>query len=465
MLTFQSIMFVLLGFLCAVLLGFIVAPAFWARAVRLTTERLRATLPLTEAEIRAERDRLRAENAIRVHQLTSRIERARLSDARQRVEIERRDASISSLERRVNAAEAELEASQNACRVLEDNLHERVPEIEQRLIEAGKLLAERDAEINALRNDSATSLRALEEAMQINVQQRAEVELLQSAAAGRRSNAQSARTTGESEEALRAELDRLQVRTREQAALIKRLEGGGRVAPSPADEPDSGAESARLKATLDEQAAAIAGLQAELAVFEREAAGKGPAAHDSRTALEARIAAHERELEARSLTIAKLRKELAEANERIAKQASYYTDELRRLGASPPPAELSGPPHTAPSSAPAASGERIALKSAKGGLGALLDDMEKPRDEPAGVEAEGTSGWPRPADAGEAASLPGNGKSAAPSGNGRSNGASEAGQKAETPKVSLSGQAEGDDDHGSIPRRKLMERIAGLAKR
>ena len=111
-------MFVSLGFLCALLLGFVVAPAFWSRAVRLTTERMRASLPLTEQEIKADRDRLRAESAIRVHQLTAKIEQARLYDARQKVEINRRDGTISSLERRLQLIETEREGSENARRVL-----------------------------------------------------------------------------------------------------------------------------------------------------------------------------------------------------------------------------------------------------------------------------------------------------------------------------------------------------------
>src|SRR6056297_3195624 len=143
-------MFVSLGFLCALLLGFVVAPAFWARAVRLTTERIRTSLPLTEQEISAERDRLRAENAIRVHQLTARIEQARLYDARQKVEINRRDGMISTLERRLVEIESEREGGENARRVLEATISERLPEIEHRLMEARQLLAKRDSEMSAL---------------------------------------------------------------------------------------------------------------------------------------------------------------------------------------------------------------------------------------------------------------------------------------------------------------------------
>ena len=184
MFTFQSIMYVSLGFLCALLLGFVVAPAFWARAVRLTTDRLRASLPLTEQEISADRDRLRAENAIRVHQLTAKIEQARLYDARQKVEINRRDGTINALQRRLQQIETEREGSENARRVLEATITQRVPEIEARLMEARQLLAKRDAEMKALQSDTGRTFRALDDAMQVNAQQRSEIDRLKASLAG-----------------------------------------------------------------------------------------------------------------------------------------------------------------------------------------------------------------------------------------------------------------------------------------
>ena len=222
--TFQSIMFVSLGFLCAVLLGFVIAPAFWKRAVRLTTDRIRASLPLTEAEISAERDKLRAENAIRVHQLTSIIEQGRLSDARQRVEINRRDGTINALERRLTAFESEVKGSENARRVLEATITQRIPEIESRLIEARQLLAKRDSEMKSLQADTAKTYRALDEAMQMNAQQRAEIDRLKMSLAGQGVRLQNSSTGAETDTALRAEIEKLRARSREQAAQLAKLQ-------------------------------------------------------------------------------------------------------------------------------------------------------------------------------------------------------------------------------------------------
>ena len=69
MISIQSAMLVALGFLAASLLALFVAPAFWSRAVRLTTLRIKNTMPLSEIEIRADKDRVRAEFAVKVHHL------------------------------------------------------------------------------------------------------------------------------------------------------------------------------------------------------------------------------------------------------------------------------------------------------------------------------------------------------------------------------------------------------------
>jgi hypothetical protein len=366
--TFQSIMFVSLGFLCALLLGFVVAPAFWARAVRLTTERMRASLPLTEMEISAERDRLRAENAIRVHQLSARLEQARLSQARQKVEINRRDATVSSLQRRLQAIETEREGSENARRVLEATITQRIPEVEGRLVEARQLLAKRDAEMTTMQGDTGRTYRALDEAMQVNAQQRAEIDRLKMTVVGHGGRTQSA--GAETETALRAELGVLQARSRDQAALIVRLQSdaaaqaaGGtandaRANGSSADESrgksqaipfksvsDGAPEAERnamprhaevegLKAKLAAQDGQLETLTAQLRAYEgaAQSESRSLSLRDTKAALKSRIAAAEKEIASRDSALLGLRKELALANERVARQASYYMEEFRRLG-------------------------------------------------------------------------------------------------------------------------------------
>ncbi len=62
-------MLVALGFLLATLIALLLAPAYRARAMRLTYKQIRRTLPLTDDELIVERDRLRAHYAVRIHDL------------------------------------------------------------------------------------------------------------------------------------------------------------------------------------------------------------------------------------------------------------------------------------------------------------------------------------------------------------------------------------------------------------
>ena len=72
----------------------LVQPAYRRRIERFARESIKRTLPLTEAEITADKDRLRAAFAMDVHKLEMKLEEASLTAARQSVEINRREAKI-----------------------------------------------------------------------------------------------------------------------------------------------------------------------------------------------------------------------------------------------------------------------------------------------------------------------------------------------------------------------------------
>ena len=61
------------------------------------------SMPVSESEIKADRDRLRAEYAIKVHKLETHLDQAKLERARHLIEINRRDASISPVTAATNA--------------------------------------------------------------------------------------------------------------------------------------------------------------------------------------------------------------------------------------------------------------------------------------------------------------------------------------------------------------------------
>jgi hypothetical protein len=65
----EPIMYFGIGFLVAALLGLLFVPLVHNRAVRLTMRRLEAATPLSIAEIRADKDQLRAEFAMSTRRL------------------------------------------------------------------------------------------------------------------------------------------------------------------------------------------------------------------------------------------------------------------------------------------------------------------------------------------------------------------------------------------------------------
>lgn len=368
MISIQSAMLVVLGFSMAGLLACVLAPAYRRRSARLATEALKRAMPLTGAEIAADKDRIRADYAIRIHKLECNLEELSLETARQLIEINRRDAQISALESDVARLGTINEEHENARRVLELTITERLPKVEQRLSEAKRLLFERDREIATLTQSAQRQAVALEEATQINTQQRSDIHRLNATlttrAARHRDKADEQRH--ETEVALRTEIEALRARVRDQGETIARLQAAQATAPAgTADEigrlRESLAEAERalqaaqtegdtatvsdenreselraLKSKIEDQSAEIASLKAELASFAGAAnagAGTADGAPGETAALQMRLRALEAQTSEQSSIILALRAEIAAGNEKLARQATFYRDEMKRLAA------------------------------------------------------------------------------------------------------------------------------------
>jgi chromosome segregation ATPase len=87
-------MFFALGVLVAGLLGLMILPALWRRAVRLSTRRLEMQTPLSMDEVLAERDLLRAEFAVTESKLEARLVREQDLRTRDRAELGRKIAAL-----------------------------------------------------------------------------------------------------------------------------------------------------------------------------------------------------------------------------------------------------------------------------------------------------------------------------------------------------------------------------------
>lgn len=367
MITVYAAMHVILGFLLAAFLLLLLQPAYRRRIERFAIENIKRTLPLTEDEIKADRDRIRAQFAIDVHNLEMRLEESTVAAARQSVELNRRDAKINDLEQTIAAHKVSVEEHENARRVLEQAILDRLPKVEQRLSEARKLLVQRDREIMLLTDTGAKQSAALEEASQINVQQREELERLKAALDTRASR--NRETVGDprrdGEVALKSELEELRAKSREQASLIEKLQKKAREKDvRPSDSEANSKQVAALKADLAKAEARliefesdsddvrvklegrIKGLQAEAAAQAQEMtrmkaalkafADNAADPHTGRPSAgltaKVEISQLQAELAQSRETIGSLKAEVAASGERLLRQAEHFREELRRLG-------------------------------------------------------------------------------------------------------------------------------------
>ena len=149
----QSILFFVLGVLAC---GFVVtlfAPAAWRRAARLTRRRIEATLPLTRAEIQAEKDGVRAEFAMALRRLEMEVQVLREKAATQLVEIRRGEQAAGLMRAQQEAKEAALtesEARNSELRAELGQRESRLQQLAQGLAEAERLMEARAGELEKL---------------------------------------------------------------------------------------------------------------------------------------------------------------------------------------------------------------------------------------------------------------------------------------------------------------------------
>ncbi len=210
----QSIMLVALGFLIATLCALLLAPSFWRRAERLTTQRLERSMPMSIADTEADRDQLRASYAIIIRRLEAALSQEKLRSARQLVKISRLEMQIAQLNETAAKLSGQLDAEHNAASVLRRTIATRVPELRNAAQGARQLVHVRDHEITSIVNRLRQREEALAVAQRTTDMQQAEIARLRQAM--EMSGAQNAgrfklRPTQWSIHDYRAEYDRLNV--------------------------------------------------------------------------------------------------------------------------------------------------------------------------------------------------------------------------------------------------------------
>jgi hypothetical protein len=177
----EWLMFGALGFLLGCLLALMLAPPLWNRAVKLTTRKLEATMPMSLNDIQADKDQLRAEFAIELRKVEVALDRAKEKATRELIEANKSRVELAVLNTDLAAAKSQLQENENANRVLQQTIKRRLPDLDSRLKAAKKALAELESVNAELRTTVASQSDALKSARTTLHNQRSDIERLRTA--------------------------------------------------------------------------------------------------------------------------------------------------------------------------------------------------------------------------------------------------------------------------------------------
>ena len=149
----EPVMYFGIGFLVAALLVLLFVPLVHNRAVRLTMRRLEAATPLSIAEIRADKDQLRAEFAMSTRRLEMSVEQMKAKTTGQLAELGKKTDAINQLKKELGEKTAAIFALESRDKTLRDQLRATEEEFEQKssaLREAERALADKQADLAKL---------------------------------------------------------------------------------------------------------------------------------------------------------------------------------------------------------------------------------------------------------------------------------------------------------------------------
>src|SRR5580704_1130474 len=146
----EPVMFFGIGFLVAALLGLLFVPLVHNRAVRLTMRRLEAATPLSIAEIRADKDQLRAEFAMSTRRLEMSVAQMKTKTTTQLAELGKKTNAINQLKKELGEKTATIFALEARDKTLREQLRATEEEFGIKsgaLREAERGLADKEAEL------------------------------------------------------------------------------------------------------------------------------------------------------------------------------------------------------------------------------------------------------------------------------------------------------------------------------
>ncbi len=152
----ESVMYFGIGFLVAALLGLLFVPLVHNRAVRLTMKRLEASTPLSIAEIRADKDQLRAEFAMTTRRLEMSVDKLKAKTTTQLAELGKKTDAINQLKKELGEKTATIFSLETRDKTLRDQLRATEEEFQIKssaLREAERQLADKEGELTKLLGD------------------------------------------------------------------------------------------------------------------------------------------------------------------------------------------------------------------------------------------------------------------------------------------------------------------------
>ncbi|MGL4286782.1 MAG: hypothetical protein ACRCVA_10590 [Phreatobacter sp.] len=159
--TIETAMVFALGFLLAALLALGLLGAVWRRAVRLTTRRVENAIPLSMAEIKADKDQLRAEFAVAARRLEMSAETLQGKVNDQTVDLARKTEAMRDLDVELKARAATIAGLEARRAELETALAAAVAadaEKARELTVSAEVLAQKETEFAALDKELAAKL-------------------------------------------------------------------------------------------------------------------------------------------------------------------------------------------------------------------------------------------------------------------------------------------------------------------
>lgn len=152
----ESVMYFGIGFLVAAVLGLLFIPLVHNRAVRLTMKRLEASTPLSIAEIRADKDQLRAEFAMSTRRLEMSVDKLKAKTTTQLAELGKKTDAINQMKKELGEKTATIFALETRDKTLRDQLRATEEEFQIKsggLREAERQLADKEADLTKLLGD------------------------------------------------------------------------------------------------------------------------------------------------------------------------------------------------------------------------------------------------------------------------------------------------------------------------